>query len=99
MGDMEINRDTVSAWLRNRKPDKTWMSPREWLPELEERVADDREDSRGARGAVVHVEMGGPHFADLDFWVTVLWDDGVLERHIASHWLYRMDGTQSYPRA
>jgi hypothetical protein len=68
--------------------------PHEWHPDLEERVVDDRPDTRGATGTVVGVDVGGPNFADRDYWVSVLWDDGVLERRIGSHWLYREDGTQ-----
>jgi hypothetical protein len=94
VSDEDINEATVSAWLRDRPFDKTWVPPHEWRPKLEERVADDRLESRGAQGVVVNVEIGGPHFADRDYWIDVLWDDGVLERRVASHWLYRMDGTQ-----
>jgi hypothetical protein len=48
---------------------------------------------------VVNVDIGGPHFADVDFWVDVRWDaDGKLERRVASHWLYLSNGTQGYPR-
>ena len=68
--------------------------PREWRPSLDERVVDDRPATRGAKGTVVRVDEGGPHFADRDYWIGVLWDDGKQERHIASHWLYREDGTQ-----
>lgn len=96
---MQIDESNVAQWLRDRKLDETWVPPHEWHPELEEVVFDDRPESRGARGTVVRVEIGGPHFADRDYWIDVLWDSGVLERHVASHWLYRADGTQEYPRA
>jgi hypothetical protein len=71
-----------------------WRLSREWRPELEERVVDDRPRSRGAQGVVAGVEIGGPHLADRDYRINVRWDDGTLERRVASHWLYREDGTQ-----
>jgi hypothetical protein len=94
-----MDESMVPSWLRGGPVDDSWVPPREWMPKLEERIIDDRPESRGAGGVVVDVEIGGPHFADRDYWVDVRWDDGVLERRIASHWLYRMDGTQKYPRA
>jgi hypothetical protein len=79
--------------------DSDWVPPHEWMPKLEERVVDDRPQSRGAQGVVLDVEVGGPRVGDRDYWIAVLWDDGVLERQIASHWLYREDGTQVYERS
>jgi hypothetical protein len=60
--------------------DESWAPPREWHPELEERVVDDRPESRGAQGVVVRVDIGGPHFADRDYWIDVLWGPGAVHR-------------------
>ncbi len=70
------------------------MPPQEWCPNPQEVVIDDHPDTRGVRGVVTSVEVGGPHFADRDYWVDVRWDNGKSEHRIASHWLYREDGTQ-----
>lgn len=91
----EIDRiEAADLRSTNDRPYDEWVPPQEWRPELNERVVDDRPASRGAHGIVLHVEMGGPHFADRDYWVNVRWANGRMERHIASHWLYREDGTQ-----
>ncbi len=74
--------------------DDNWTPPREWRPGINETVVDDRSDTRGRRGTVTNVEVGGPHFGDRDYWIDVRWDDGSTGRRIASHWLYRKDGTQ-----
>jgi hypothetical protein len=79
--------------------DEGWVPPQEWRPKLEERVVDDRPESRGVVGIVLDVEEGGPHFADRDYWINVRWDGGRLERRVASHWLYRENGTQEYERS
>lgn len=71
-----------------------WKPPHEWCPNVQEVVVDDRPESRGQRGVALFAEAGGPHFADRDFWVDVRWESDVTERHIASHWLYREDGSQ-----
>ena len=76
--------------------DDGWVLPQEWEPYLKERVVDDRPATRGNRGSVTCVDIGGPHFADRDYWVNVDWDDGRQERRIASHWLYREDGSQGW---
>ena len=71
-----------------------WTPPHEWRPKLNERVVDDRPDTRGALGWVVTVAVVGPAFADRDYWIDVSWDDERRERHIASHWLTREEVTQ-----
>jgi hypothetical protein len=84
----------VTDWNKIRFPNEGWVPPQEWSPKTDERVVDDRPESRGRRGVVLHVEVGGPHFADRDYWVGVRWEEGQIERRIASHWLYREDGSQ-----
>ncbi len=71
-----------------------FVPPQEWRPDTDERVVDDRPDTRGGKGTAIKVELDGPHFGDWSYFVTVRWDDGRTERRVHSHWLFREDGTQ-----
>jgi hypothetical protein len=70
-----------------------WVSPREWEPDLGERVVDRQRDTAGTVGRVIGCDRYG-HFADPYWRASVRWDTGYVEHHIETSNLTREDGSQ-----
>lgn len=72
-------------------PDQTWTPPREWEPQVGERVIRSREPA--IVGVVVRCDCFG-HFADWYWRADVRWIGGGTSCSIETSNLTREDGTQ-----